>query len=407
MTPLVCALPKGGGGLPQGGSRAMKRCSESDEDNEDSSFHCFAFFVLFELEPRRKLPDSETGRIRCPSTASSTELSEFFWPHRVLERESPVSSFWPVICVPERTHRVSLRNSPSAAELSEFSLPKQYSQMVFRPFPADPERVSHQETEGRFCKRVVLANVPSFRFSFRGNMRTYPRSGFRSGRTSECTLVPVFVLGEHPPKPPFWKTTLLATPECHLRPLKAHLHESWRQSPRFATKNCWGMLSAGSCAVDPFNSFLWSCLARSCQVSLSLSPQEKLDMRYGQVIIPPKNLRPIQCWAAQSITRSQTYTNYAGQGTTQLRAAQKCHLWKKKAFTSTCGKIRQVPTESRCEPARGRRGHYDFAMRALCRREMKSEPPTKYRRSRIVILHHVAYKVPCSFTFTSANRFKT
>ena len=25
---------------------------------------------------------------------------------------------------------------------------------------------------------MVLANVPSFRFSFRGNMRTYPRSGF-------------------------------------------------------------------------------------------------------------------------------------------------------------------------------------------------------------------------------------
>ena len=53
-----------------------------------------------------------------------------------------------------------------------------------------------------------MANVPSFRFSLRGNMRTYPRSDFRSGGTSECTLVPVFVLGEHPPKPPFWKTTL-------------------------------------------------------------------------------------------------------------------------------------------------------------------------------------------------------
>ena len=29
----------------------------------------------------------------------------------------------------------------------------------------------------------------------------------------ERTLVPVFVPGEHPPKPPFWKTTLLRTPE--------------------------------------------------------------------------------------------------------------------------------------------------------------------------------------------------
>ena len=44
-------------------------------------------------------------------------------------------------------------------------------------------------------------------------MRTYPRSVFRSEGTSECTLVPVFVPGEHLPKPPFWKTTLLSTPE--------------------------------------------------------------------------------------------------------------------------------------------------------------------------------------------------
>ena len=77
-----------------------------------------------------------------------------------------------------------------------------------------PRHVStiHWEIKGRFRKRVVLANVPSFRFPFWGNMRTYPRSGFRSGGTSECTLVAVFVPGEHPPKPPFWKTTLLATP---------------------------------------------------------------------------------------------------------------------------------------------------------------------------------------------------
>ena len=38
-----------------------------------------------------------------------------------------------------------------------------------------------------------------------------PHSGFRSGGTCERTLVPVFVPGEHPPKPPFWKTTLLST----------------------------------------------------------------------------------------------------------------------------------------------------------------------------------------------------
>ena len=88
----------------------------------------------------------------------------------------------------------------------------------------------HWEIKGRFPKRVVLANVPSFRFSFRGNIRRnhpfgnhpfvntkkghweikgrfpkgwfwrmYPRSGFRSGGTSaETTLL---------------ETTLLRTPE--------------------------------------------------------------------------------------------------------------------------------------------------------------------------------------------------
>ena len=55
---------------------------------------------------------------------------------------------------------------------------------------------SHWERKGRFRKRVGFgectlvpvfvpgerANVPSFRFSFRGNIQTYPRSGFRSGQ---------------------------------------------------------------------------------------------------------------------------------------------------------------------------------------------------------------------------------
>ena len=81
--------------------------------------------------------------------------------------------------------------------------------------------------KGRFRKRVVLANVPSFRFSFRGNIRrnhpfgnhpfvntqkghweikgrfpkgwfwrTYPRSGFRSGGTSaKTTLLETALLG--------------------------------------------------------------------------------------------------------------------------------------------------------------------------------------------------------------------
>ena len=66
-------------------------------------------------------------------------------------------------------------------------------------------RTTHWKTKGRFRKRAVLSNVPSFRFSFQGNMWTYPGSGFRSGGTCERTLVPVFGTGEHPPKPPFCK----------------------------------------------------------------------------------------------------------------------------------------------------------------------------------------------------------
>ena len=61
----------------------------------------------------------------------------------------------------------------------------------------------HWEIKGQSPKRVVLANVPSFRFSFWGNIRTYPcsgfpfrgnirmcpRSGFRSGGASAKTTL--------------------------------------------------------------------------------------------------------------------------------------------------------------------------------------------------------------------------
>ena len=76
---------------------------------------------------------------------------------------------------------------------------------------------SHWEIKGRFRERVVLANIPSFRFSLRGtcertlipvfvrgNIRMYPRSGFRSGgRSAKSTLL---------------ETTLLSTPENRTSP---------------------------------------------------------------------------------------------------------------------------------------------------------------------------------------------
>ena len=48
--------------------------------------------------------------------------------------------------------------------------------------------------------------------------RMWPRSGFRSeGGFGECALVPVFVPGEHPPKPPFWKPPFCQHPHWENR----------------------------------------------------------------------------------------------------------------------------------------------------------------------------------------------
>ena len=61
-----------------------------------------------------------------------------------------------------------------------------------------------------------MANVASFRFSFRGEHANVVRTlvpVFRSGGTSESTLVPVFVPGEHPPKTTLLETTLLGSSE--------------------------------------------------------------------------------------------------------------------------------------------------------------------------------------------------
>ena len=102
----------------------------------------------------------------------------------------------------------------------------------------------HWETKGRFRKRVVLANVPSFRFSFRRNIRTYTRSGFffRSGGTSKCTLVPVFVRGDIRPNHPFGKPPLCQPEifiECKNRvPMKyEHCQRSWEISCGFGPAN--------------------------------------------------------------------------------------------------------------------------------------------------------------------------
>ena len=77
----------------------------------------------------------------------------------------------------------------------------------------------------------------------------YPRSGFRSGGTSERTpvpvfrsggtsertLVPVFVPGEHPPKPPFWK------PPFWVPPIRGRAHHTLlRRVLRRFSGGLWG-----------------------------------------------------------------------------------------------------------------------------------------------------------------------
>ena len=74
-----------------------------------------------------------------------------------------------------------------------------------------PKSKIHWETQGGFVKGWFWRMYPRSGFLL-GNMRKYPRSGFCSERTSECTLVQVFVPGEHPPKPPFWKPPFCQPP---------------------------------------------------------------------------------------------------------------------------------------------------------------------------------------------------
>ena len=54
------------------------------------------------------------------------------------------------------------------------------------------------------------------------SLRTHPRSGFLSGGTSECTLVPVFVPGEHPPNPPFVNPEKQGVFRCTVKALRIY-----------------------------------------------------------------------------------------------------------------------------------------------------------------------------------------
>ena len=71
---------------------------------------------------------------------------------------------------------------------------------------------SHRkETKGLFCKRVVLANVPSFRFLVPSFRLLYPHSGFGA----VVPFIPVFWYRRTSAKATLLKTTLLRTPDLN------------------------------------------------------------------------------------------------------------------------------------------------------------------------------------------------
>ena len=136
---IIFAFLKGGGGLRgRRGKSSQKRCFSwktqwryiSESANlivEKFCCHCAGSYIrdsqhspfLFEVQAFggcRKLQISQkTEDLRkraeygCESTASNTELSDFFVVRTEFRGENSVSSSQPTICVPKRSHRVSRR----------------------------------------------------------------------------------------------------------------------------------------------------------------------------------------------------------------------------------------------------------------------------------------------------------
>ena len=83
-------------------------------DLKSSDFCDCIFWGALSWETARLLEMGQIRWFQTPNSVSFLALSEFW-------RESSVSSFGPMICVPERTHRVAFsRDSLSLAQLIEF-----------------------------------------------------------------------------------------------------------------------------------------------------------------------------------------------------------------------------------------------------------------------------------------------
>ena len=111
-------------------------------------------------------------------------------------------AFWPRNCLfcKGRWSRIQHFEN-SAPKVHHFGVETPSRQMILVAF-ARPR--SRGNKKGSFVKGWFWRMCPRSGFPFRGFWRTCPCSGFRSRGTSEGTLVPVVVPGEHVPKPPFF-----------------------------------------------------------------------------------------------------------------------------------------------------------------------------------------------------------
>ena len=92
-----------------------------------------------------------------------------------------------------------------------YSHPREYVKLFLGSYLCSsfvPRATNREETKWRFCQSADLANGPSFQFwGFRRSLFN-PRSSFLyRGSFPFCALIPIFWVQEHPPKPPFWKST--------------------------------------------------------------------------------------------------------------------------------------------------------------------------------------------------------
>ena len=127
----------------------------------------------------RKVDFSEPRLYDAPSLHTVEKMQQEFGKSFRRGSSFNFQEKWPQASAPAQRQQQQLKPTSDARSLLSLCI------CVVALLSATVEKVLqiHCLISGRFRKRVVLANVPSFRFSFRGNIRMYPHSSFRSGGT--------------------------------------------------------------------------------------------------------------------------------------------------------------------------------------------------------------------------------